>query len=146
MPLNKWLSEGADRCKDRRGNITSVPLNVRTWFPLFYPLVRQVMLSTSCRPLRTSLPYALKLLTNRGRIECHSTPPSKSSTGNNLYVCSLKHLFYCCYYFLLNVQIMKIAPNVKTVLFLSSRNSPYNQHPFAMWFRNTFEALKSQET
>lgn len=51
-----------------------------------------------------------------------------------------------CLYFLLNVQIMKIAPNVKTVLSLSSRNSPYNQHLFAMWFRNTFEALKSKET
>lgn len=49
-------------------------------------------------------------------------------------------------YFLLNVQIMKIVQNVKIGLFSSSKKFSYNQHLFAMLFRNTFEALKSKET
>lgn len=51
-----------------------------------------------------------------------------------------------CLYFLLNVQIMKIAQNVKIGLYFSWKKFPYTQQLFAMLFETTSKALKRQET
>ena len=45
-----------------------------------------------------------------------------------------------------NVQIMKIAQNVKIGLYFSWKKFPYTQQLFAMLFETTSKALKRQET